>query len=173
VFAKFQHVKHQQVRFIALFATPGWLQVRCGAQGLGVISRQPNASRRPSPGQLTLGCTHHGNSFNHALSGSVSSRARGAPTHRRRELLPGIPPLAISANGTRPPRAPRHPRTGLLCRGMPTPHGPAAARREHVPLCVPAEEEQSTLSINTREGKRINLILIPECNYIKPGSRVN
>lgn len=29
------------------------------------------------------------------------------------------------------------------------------------------------MSINTREGKCINLILIPECNYIKPGSQVN
>lgn len=28
--------------------------------GRGIISRQPNASRRWSPGQLTLGCTHHG-----------------------------------------------------------------------------------------------------------------
>lgn len=29
------------------------------------------------------------------------------------------------------------------------------------------------MSINSQEGKCINLILIPECNYIKPGSQVN
>lgn len=43
--------------------------------------------------------------------------------------------------------------------------------QEHACLFLTAEEEQ--FQVPTQEGKCINLILIPESNYIKPGSQVN